>query len=97
MVPSQVWHSCGWENSFSSDSLLGTSNYGTYVSGPVSASEFSSLFNSSSAFTEVMFMTGDKSVFLITTLDQLRNTSSSPQRVRARSSSLSPKPRLSFH
>jgi hypothetical protein len=67
------------------------------VSGPVSASEFSSLFNSSSASTEVMFMTGDKSVFLITTLDQLRNTSSSTQRVRARSSSLSPKPRLSFH
>jgi hypothetical protein len=65
------------------------------VSGPVSASEFSSLFNSSSASTEVMFMTGDKSVFLITTLDQLRNTTSSPQRVRARSSSLSPKPRLS--
>jgi hypothetical protein len=43
-----------------------------------------------------MFMTGDKSTFLIMTLDQLQTTSPDPQMVRAHSSSSNPNPRLLF-
>jgi hypothetical protein len=41
-----------------------------------------------------MFITSDKSTFLIMTMDQLQTTSPDPQRVRALSSHTNPKPRM---
>jgi hypothetical protein len=85
------------------DNLAGTAAaYGTYESGPMSSNSFSVPFSASlgpRATQEIMLMTGDKSTFLIMTMDQLANLSAIPQRVRALSSSIKPKPRtcLSFH
>ncbi len=56
-----------------SDNLAGTSQYGLYLSGSSSNSSFSILFSQyiSGSGQEFLFMTGDKTVFLITTQDQI--------------------------
>ena len=56
-----------------SDNLAGTSQYGAYTSGSSSNSSFSIQFSQyiSGSGQEFLFMTGDKTVFLITTQGQL--------------------------
>lgn len=76
-----------------SDSLAGTSVYGSYVPGSSSSNTFSVAYNlifNNNPSTEFLFMTGDKTVFLLTTWAQLSSTSSNPSLIAVKSTSLNP-------
>ena len=80
------------------DNLTGIASYGVYLASPISNQSFSIAYGRYLAgdAQEFMFMTGDKSVFAITTWAQLKQTSPKPIPIIIVSSSYNPLPSTGY-
>ena len=78
------------------DNLAGTDVYGVYAPGPMTVGTFSIAFSQyiSGPSQEFLFMSGDKSKFLITTYDQFNFVSNMTVFRNGTTSSFDAKPRL---
>ena len=80
------------------DDLAGTASYNNYTSGSSSPTSFSTSYSSfvSGPSQEFLFMSGDKSIFMITTWGQLSAISPYPALRLVSSSHLNPGPQMVY-